>query len=58
MSTEDEEDNKLRDHCHATGKFRGSAHWSCNINIKLTKKVPVIFNILKAYGSHLIQGNR
>ena len=20
-------DNKVRDHCHVTGKYRGSAHW-------------------------------
>ena len=31
-------DNKVRDHCHITGKYRGSTHWSCNINLKLTKK--------------------
>ena len=30
-------DNKVRDHCQITGKYRGSAHWSCNINLKLTK---------------------
>ena len=35
-------DNKVRDHCHITRKDRGSAHWSCNINFRLTKKVPVI----------------
>ena len=28
-------DNKVRDRCHITGK--GSAHWSCNINLGLTK---------------------
>ena len=32
---------------HVTGKYRDSAHCSCNINLKLTKKVPVIFHNLK-----------
>ena len=48
------EDEKVRDHCHITGKFRGTAHWSCSINLQLTKKVPVIFQNLKGYDSHLI----
>ena len=30
-------ENKVRDHCHVTEKYRDSAHWSCNINLKLTK---------------------
>ena len=28
----DDDDEKVRDHCHA-----GAAHWSCNINLQLTK---------------------
>ena len=48
------DDNKVRDHDHVTGKYRRSAHWRCNINLKLTKKVPVIFHNLKGYDSHLI----
>ena len=47
-------DDKVRDHCHITGKYRGSAHYSCNINLKISKKVPVIFHNLKGYGSDLI----
>ena len=50
----DNEDEKVRDQCHITGKLRGSAHWYCNINFKLTKKIPVIFPNLKGYDSHLI----
>ena len=48
------EDEKGRDHCHITGTFRGAAYWSCNINLQLTKKVPVMFHNVKGYGSHLI----
>ena len=27
-------DIKVRDRCHVNGKYRGSAHRDCNINIK------------------------
>ena len=50
----DNEDEKRRDHCHITGKFRGAAHWDRNINFQLTKKIPIIFHNLKGYDSHLI----
>ena len=41
LSNNDEQ--KVWDHCHATGKFRGAVHWDCNINFQLTEKVLVIF---------------
>ena len=48
------DDDKVRDYCHITGKFRGAAQWGRNINLQLTKKVPVIFHNLRGYDSHLI----
>ena len=47
-------DVKVRDHCHVTGKYRGSAHQDCNLNFKLTNKIPVVFHNLKGYDSHFI----
>ena len=25
------DNEKVRDHCHVTGKVRGATHWNCNI---------------------------
>ena len=50
----DNDNEKVRDHCHVTGKFRGAAHCNCNINLQLTRKAPVIFHSSRGYDSHLI----
>ena len=50
----DNDEEKVRDHYHVNGKFRGAAHWNCNINFQLTKNIPVTFHNLRGYDSHLI----
>ena len=45
---------KVRDHFHITGKYRGSANRDCNINVNLSHKIPVTFHNLENYDSHLI----
>jgi hypothetical protein len=46
--------DRVRDHCHVTGKFSDAAHNDCNINYKFTGRIPVIFHNLRGYDSHLI----
>ena len=41
--------DKLRDHCHITGKFRGAAHKKCNLLLRIRQKLPVIFHNLEGY---------
>ena len=51
------DDIRVRDHCHITGKFRGSAHQECNLQLRLNQdkiKIPVIFHNLRGYDSHFI----
>ena len=45
-------DNKVRYYYHITGKYRSYAHWSCNINLKLNEKGPIIFHNLRGYDSN------
>ena len=37
--------NKVRDHCHCTGKFRRAALNICNVSYKVTKNIPVVFQL-------------
>ena len=48
---------KVRDHCHYTGRFRGAAHNFCNLKYKKPKFIPVVFHNLSGYDSHLFIKN-
>ena len=49
------ESDKVRDHCHLTGKYRGPAHNTCNINVtqKQTNFIPFIFHNFSNYDCHM-----
>ena len=45
---------KVRDHCHYTGNYRGAAHSACNLQYKIPKSIPVVFQNGSNYDFHLI----
>ena len=45
---------KVRDHCHYTGKYRGAAHNICNLRYKVPKEIPVVFHNGSTYDYHFI----
>ena len=45
---------KVKDHCHYTGKYRGAAHNICNIRHKVPKEIPVVFHKGSTYDYHFI----
>ena len=50
---EELENDRVRDHCHYTGRYRGAAHNSCNLKYRKPESVPVFFHNLTGYDSHL-----
>ena len=45
---------KVRDHCHYTGKFRGAAHSICNLRYKVQREIPVKIHNGSKYDYHFI----
>ena len=52
-----EDDKKVRDHCHFTGRYRGTAHNSCNLKYRKPNFIHVVFHNLRCYDSHLFMKN-
>ena len=50
----DKKQQKVRDHCHYTGKYRGAAHNICNLRYKVSKEIPVVFHNGSTYDYHFI----
>ena len=50
----DKKQQKVRDHCHYTGKYRGAAHNTCNLRYKVPKEIPVVFHNGSTYDYHFI----
>ena len=53
----DENEEKVKDHCHYTGRYRGAAHNECNLNYRKPDFTPVVFHNLSGYDSHLFIKN-
>ena len=50
---EELEGDKVWEHCHLTGKYRGAAHDKCNKKYKVPKFIPIVFHNLAGYDCHL-----
>ena len=53
-SLECKKQQKVRDHCHYTGKYRGAAHNICNLRYKIPEEIPVVFHNGCTYDYHFI----
>ena len=45
---------KVRDHCHFTGKFIGAAHKACNLKRRREYRIPVYAHNFSGYDSHFL----
>ena len=51
---EKNESNKVIDHDHLSGLYRGASHSFCNLMFQIFKFIPVIFHGLRNFDSHII----
>ena len=53
----DKKYHKVKGHCHYTGKYRGAAHYICNLRYKTSKEIPVVIHNGSTYDYHFIIKN-
>lgn len=46
-------EDKVQDHNHLSGRYRGAAHNQCNLDFQLPKYVPIVFHNQSGYDAHL-----
>ena len=44
----------IRDHCHISGRYRVAAHNACNLQMRLSTTIPVVFHNFCGYDVHLL----
>lgn len=49
----EDKNDKVCDHDHLTGLYRGPAHMGCNLHYKIPKFIPIFFHNLTGYDAHL-----
>ena len=54
FNNNDKKQQKVKDHCHYTCKYRGAAHNICNLRYKVPKEIPVVFHNSSTYDYHFI----
>ena len=54
---DDKNNEKVRDHCHFTGRYRGAAHSLCNLKNRKPNFTPALSHNLSGYDSHLFITN-
>ncbi|XP_050340230.1 uncharacterized protein LOC126766507 [Bactrocera neohumeralis] len=45
--------DRVADHCHLTGEYRGPAHKKCNLEYQIANFIPIFFHNLSKYDCHL-----
>ena len=50
----EEPQDKCREYCHLSGKYRGASHMTCNLVYKTPSFIPVVIHNLLGFDGHLI----